>query len=333
MTTCIGDYRNHAGKDFCPYCRKALFEGKNVSTFLSFDPPKDFQHEAFFQNIQRTSLSGVQTKYSLKLEKNELILTENQGECLLKPIPNGLFLNLEATPENEHLTMQIARQVFKINTAANTLIYFKDGSKGYLTKRFDRQADGKKSRQEDFAQIRQMSRDTHGENYKYEGSYEEVATDIKRYVSAYQPVTEDFFRLIIFNYLFSNGDAHLKNFSLLETSYGDFALSPAYDLLCTGLHTPNEYAMSLDLFRDDYFTESYNILGYYSQQDFIEFGERIGIQANRVQRIVDFFCSQTDRVEKMIEQSFLSSDLKGIYLAKYRDRVKGLGYQLKVDNF
>ena len=332
MTTCIGDYRNHTGKGFCPYCRKASFDGKNVSPFLTFDPPKDLQNEAFFQNIQRTSISGVQTKYSLKLEKNELILTENQGEYLLKPIPNGLFLNLEATPENEHLTMQIARQVFKINTATNTLIYFKDGSMGYLTKRFDRTAEGKKYRQEDFAQIRQTSRDTHGENYKYEGSYEEMATDIRRYVSAYQPVIEDFFKVIIFNYLFSNGDAHLKNFSLLETIYGDFALSPAYDLLCTGSHTPNEYAMALDLFADDYFTESYNILGFYSQQDFIEFGEKIGIHHTRVQRIINFFCSQSTKVEKMIESSFLSSELKAIYLAKYRDRSKGLTYRLKIGN-
>jgi serine/threonine-protein kinase HipA len=328
MTICIGDYRNYTGKDFCPYCRKVLFEGKKVSTFLSFDPPKDLQNEVFFQNIQRTSISGVQTKYSLKLEKNELVLTENHGEYLLKPIPNGLFLNLEATPENEHLTMQIAGQVFKINTAANTLIYFKDGSMGYLTKRFDRQTGGKKYRQEDFAQIRQKSRETHGENYKYEGSYEEMAMDIKSYVSAYQPVIEEFFRVIIFNYLFSNGDAHLKNFSLLETSYGDFALSPAYDLLCTGLHTPNEYAMALDLFRDDYFTETYNILGYYSQQDFIEFGKRIGIQYTRIQRFIEFFCSQTAKVEKMIENSFLSLKLKGVYLAKYRDRVRGLGYRM-----
>lgn len=330
MTKCIGDYRNHAGKDFCPYCRKTLFEGKNVSTILSFDPPKNFQNEAFFQNIQRTSISGVQTKYSLKLEKNELILTENQGEYLLKPIPNGLFLNLEATPENEHLTMQIARQIFKLNTAANTLIYFKDGSMGYLTKRFDRPAEGKKYRQEDFAQIRQMSRETHGENYKYEGSYEEMAMDIKRYVSAYQPVIEDFFRIIIFNYLFSNGDAHLKNFSLLETIYGDFALSPAYDLFCTSIHTPNEHAMALDLLADDYFTESYNILGYYSHADFVEFGERIGIQTTRIQRIISFFCSQTPMVEKMIENSFLSSELKGLYLEKYLDRVSGLGYRLKI---
>jgi serine/threonine-protein kinase HipA len=328
MTTCIGDYRHHSGKGFCLSCRKELFGGQNVSPYLSFDAPKNIQDEVFFQHIQRTSISGVQIKYSLKLEKNELILTENQGEYILKPIPNGLFLNLEATPENEHLTMQIARQVFKINTAANTLIYFKDGSMGYLTKRFDRQAEGKKYRQEDFAQIRKMSRETHGENYKYEGSYEEMAMNIQRYVSAYQPVIEEFFKLIIFNYLFSNGDAHLKNFSLLETFYGDFSLSPVYDLLCTGLHTPNENAMALDLLIDDYFTETYDILGYYSYQDFVEFGQRIGIQPTRVHRIIEFFGSQSTKVEKMIEQSFLSSNLKILYLTKYQDRLKGLIYRM-----
>jgi HipA-like C-terminal domain len=38
-------------------------------------------------------------------------------------------------------------------------------------------------------------------------------------------------KLLLFNYLFANGDAHIKNFSLLETPLGDYRLSPAYDLL------------------------------------------------------------------------------------------------------
>lgn len=43
-------------------------------------------------------------------------------------------------------------------------------------------------------------------------------------------------KLLIFNYLFSNGDTHFKNYSLIETSMGDFKLSPAYDLLNRSIH-------------------------------------------------------------------------------------------------
>ena len=41
---------------------------------------------------------------------------------------------------------------------------------------------------------------------------------------------------VVFNFLFSNGDAHLKNFSIIETPLGDFKLSPAYDLLNSRIH-------------------------------------------------------------------------------------------------
>lgn len=41
---------------------------------------------------------------------------------------------------------------------------------------------------------------------------------------------------VVFNYLFGNGDAHLKNFSLQATSGGDYVLTPAYDLLHTSIH-------------------------------------------------------------------------------------------------
>lgn len=36
--------------------------------------------------------------------------------------------------------------------------------------------------------------------------------------------------MIVFNYLFSNGDAHLKNFSLIENSFLDNAAKRAYYL-------------------------------------------------------------------------------------------------------
>ena len=48
----------------------------------------------------------------------------------------------------------------------------------------------------------------------------------------------------MFNYLIGNGDAHLKNFALIESDHGDYILAPAYDLMCTALHV-NDSSLAL----------------------------------------------------------------------------------------
>lgn len=47
-------------------------------------------------------------------------------------------------PANEHLTMQIARQVYGLETAENALIFLRDGKPAYLTKRLGVREDGSK---------------------------------------------------------------------------------------------------------------------------------------------------------------------------------------------
>jgi hypothetical protein len=130
--------------------------------------------------------------------------------------------------------MQLARQLFKITVPPNAIIHFTDNSPAYLVKRFDVKSDGSKYAQEDFAQIAQVIEETHGKNYKYDLSYEEIGLLIKRHIPTYAIEFERFFRLVLFNYIFSNGDAHVKNFSAMLTDEGDHVLTPAYDLLCTG---------------------------------------------------------------------------------------------------
>ena len=46
---------------------------------------------------------------------------------------------------------------------------------------------------------------------------------------------ERFFEIVVFNYIFANGDDHLKNFSLILQGQ-DYRLAPAYDLMNTSLH-------------------------------------------------------------------------------------------------
>jgi serine/threonine-protein kinase HipA len=49
-------------------------------------------------------------------------------------------------PANEHLTMQIAGQLFGIAVPPNACVELSDGEPAYLVKRFDRRADGTKNR-------------------------------------------------------------------------------------------------------------------------------------------------------------------------------------------
>ena len=83
-------------------------------------------------------------------------MTESGCEYILKPIPHGEFQRLEAVPVNEHLTMQIARQVFRIGVAENALVAFDGGELAYLVRRFDVQLNGVRLLQED---LRKLPRD------------------------------------------------------------------------------------------------------------------------------------------------------------------------------
>lgn len=322
---CPGCYKPKY-ESYCPSCCKQLFNGRKVKHILPFDAIKDVNLPIFQEKTKRLSISGVQLKYSLRLEGSELVLTENGGEYLLKPIPPAAhIMDAGQAPENEHLTMQIASQVFGINTAANALIYFKDGTPAYLTRRFDVKEDGTRYLQEDMTQLSGRSRQTDGENFKYNGTYEEVGGLIRQYVAAYHPAIERFFELVVFNYLFSNGDAHLKNFSLIQTPMRDYTLSKAYDLMSTVLRTPNESDTALDLYENDTDNEFYSVFGCYGQENFRILADKIGINAKRTERILTRLLSSNDHVLAMIGSSLLDERVKKKYQDAYLERIRRMG--------
>jgi serine/threonine-protein kinase HipA len=256
----------------------------------------------------------------MRLEDNKLLLSDTGGQYILKPIPTGQFKNLDQAPANEHLTMQLAKQFFKIAVPPNAIIYFSDESPAYLVKRFDVKQDGTKLQQEDFAQIAQITEEAQGKNYKYDLSYEEIGSLIKRHISMYPVELEKFFRLVLFNYIFSNGDAHVKNFSAIQTEAGDYILTPAYDLLCTRIHSPGEADMALMLLKDR-FTEAYDAQGFYTHYDFEEFGKVLGIKESRITKIIDEFKTKEASIDSLINKSFLNDAIKTDYKNYYKDKI------------
>jgi serine/threonine-protein kinase HipA len=309
---------------YSPTCLRNMFNNKKVSHILKYDAPQanEVDAEKFMENRKRISISGVQEKMSLLLSKNILRLTENgeQGTYILKPIPRDLK-KVDQVPANEHLTMQIASKVFGINTAQNAMIFFKNGSPAYITKRFDVKQDGSKWGKEDFATLAGRTKDNAGADFKYTYSYEAAAAIIRQYVPAWRVEIEKFFIIVVFNYLFLNGDAHLKNFSLLESETGDYLLSPAYDLINTRLHVDDtDFALDKGLFEDNYQSETFKKTFHRGKQDFEEFAKRIGVSENRIEKLLEPFLMKQKTVETLVNSSFLNTPNKRGYLMDYSSR-------------
>jgi serine/threonine-protein kinase HipA len=158
-----------SSKTYCSKCLKELFNGRKV-TALAFDKQEFYQKRKEYAN--RISISGVQDKISLKFdESNHLMTTDKEGHYILKPIPNAEQIEkAHDICANEHLSMQLSKQVFNIPTAQAALIPFNNGELAYITKRFDYAKDGMKLDQEDFASVLEHTSDKQGRNYKYDSS-------------------------------------------------------------------------------------------------------------------------------------------------------------------
>ena len=310
---------------YSPKALRYLFNGARVGHILPFESPgKEGASQAkFFENRSRISISGVQVKFSLKLVKNRLELTEKGGEYILKPIPDNL-MNVSQVPANEHLTMQIADQVYGIKTAKSALIFFEDATPAYLTKRFDVKPDRTRCLKEDFASLAQLTEENAGSNYKYNYSYLRMADLIDQFFQAAIPAKEQFLRLVVFNYLFSNGDAHLKNFARLDCDGSGFGmLAPAYDLINTRLHIDDgDFALADHLYDKDYEHPSFNKLGYHAFDDFFTFGEKMNLIPNRIKKMLLAFLDKTEQVETLVNNSFLNENMKAAYLHGYNDKLR-----------
>lgn len=286
--TCCPSTLQKGFSTYSPVALKELFNSQKVNHILPYNgmDNNETEQKEFQDNNKHMSISGAQ----------------------------------QISPANEHLTMQIASQVYNIPTAANGLCFFQNDEPAYITRRFDIAPNGRKFRKEDFASLAGISKGNKGPNYKYDVlSYEEMADIIKQYVSASSVEVLKFFRLVIFNFLFSNGDAHAKNFSLLETPSGDFILAPAYDLLNTRLHIFDDHVFALQrgLFKEN--TLNGND-GAVTGKEFIEFGIRIGIPPKRVHKELISFCQKAEQVQDLVEKSFLPNQLKKQYLLHYQMR-------------
>jgi len=303
---------------------KSLFNGVKVSPYLDFTM-EDSDVEEYSSGVGVLSISGAQEKYSALIEDGIIRLTREgeRGTYILKPAPLVKITDRREIPANEHLTMQIASQVYKINTARCGLCFDKNKRPVYITKRYDINPDGTKLNQEDFATLQNKSREQGGIDFKYNGSYFDIACEIKKSVTAWPVALEQFFKAVVFNYIFANGDAHLKNYSVVWNK-GEILLSPSYDLINTAMHIGgddiglhNGFAPSFD--KSDVYAQT----GHPCKIDFATFATNIGISPVRSVKLIEQFQTLPPSVTELIGRSYLSTEKhKRNYLRIVEERIK-----------
>ena len=304
-------------KSFSPHAKKYFLGGKTVSHILPYESLSS--GEGLVENKGHLSLSGAQEKYSAVIDDGVFRLTEKdeRGTYILKPKLTG-FENREFSPANENLTMQIAAQVYGIPTAENAVCFTENGEPVYVTKRYDVNDDGSRLQQEDFASLAGITKDTHGDSFKYNAlDYAGLAEIIRKYIPAWRIELVRYFDLILFNFVFANGDAHIKNFSVLQTSRGDYRLAPAYDLINTLLHIPDGHIFALEKGLYPGWNRELGVSG----SDFQMFGEIIGLEKTIVKCEIDRFCADYSETERLIDNSFLSDKLKEDYRKIFHTRI------------
>jgi serine/threonine-protein kinase HipA len=301
MNRCLYCYKElkEGQTDYHPACAHKLF-GTKVIPQLPYVRAqiKDLASEVV---RSQTTLTGVQAKLSLDINKegrNEperFTIVGLWGRFILKPQTD----TYRALPELEDLTMHLA-EAAKIQVVPHSLIRFKDGELCYITRRIDRTKDGKKIPMEDMCQLSERLTE-----YKYKGSYEQVAKMIKKYSTTPKLDLVNYWEVVVFSWIIGNSDMHLKNFSLYDIAQDEHTLTPAYDLLSTLLVMPEdteEMALTLN-------GKKRKI----SKNDFIKSITASGIEGKVIDNIAKKFSHAVTKWFELIDHSFLPVDMQKQY--------------------
>jgi len=207
-------------------------------------------HNSTAEKVWRFSLAGVVLKFSM-LNVGERFTSpavgEKGGDWIVK-LPSQRYENV---PLNEFSIMKLAGLV-GIDVPDVRLVHrdllsdIPDNlwpaseENAYAIRRFDRSPARDLIHMEDLAQVRGFYPEK-----KYKGTFETIAALVYR--SGDIESLREFSRRLTFNYLIGNGDAHLKNWSLLYKNPRKPTLSPAYDLVATTIYTPIQENLDLGL--------------------------------------------------------------------------------------
>lgn len=208
------------------------------------------------QQSSRFSLAGVQMKFSsIRQEGRFNISAHIGGDSWIIKTPSTIHPNV---PENEFTAMTLAKSIGVDIPAIKLIpldridnlpdIVLPNEMYAYAIRRFDRQEKTEKNHNirihtEDFAQIFEFY-----PHKKYNhANYEQIGRVVYQFTQNGLEDLQQMTRRLLANILLANGDAHLKNWSLIYPEKIQPTLSPAYDIVTTLPYIQGETGVALNM--------------------------------------------------------------------------------------
>jgi serine/threonine-protein kinase HipA len=233
------------------------------------------------EDALRFSLAGAQLKFSVLYRsgtKGPTVPVGGRGGNWIAKLPADTYANV---PENEYEMVSWAGRagitvpevdLVTVAEVEGLPVQLDPERRVFLSRRFDRPEPGVRIHQEDFAQVA---------NVRVAARYGTLSyTSIAKIVRAVagEDDFDEVIRRIAFHILIGNGDAHLKNWSLVYPDGIHARLSPAYDLVATVTYIPAD-KLGLKLSRENRFDR----IGV---QQFERLADHVGVPRDRVIDVV-----------------------------------------------
>ena len=196
------------------------------------------------------SLAGVQMKFSMKAKDGRYNLSKDGalGDWIIKT-PSTQHKDV---PQNEFTAMTLASlagvdvpemKLVELDKLDNLpSIKLPDETYAFAIKRFDREGEAR-IHMEDFAQVLVK----HPYQKYGAANYENIAQVLYQYSGDRLADVQQLARRLLVNILLANGDAHLKNWSLVYPDTRTPRLSPVYDIVTTSVYIDGEKEFALNL--------------------------------------------------------------------------------------
>lgn len=241
----------HLGQDLPGALVATPLEPEAIPDYVLDDEIKASASRSTVQDKKkRFSLAGVQMKFSMREQDGRYQIAESGalGDWIIKT-PSTTYKHV---PLNEYTAMRLAElagvevpdmRLVELNKLENLPeINLPDEQYAFAIRRFDRN-DGARIHMEDFAQILVK----YPQDKYRSANYQQIGRVLYEYSEDGLGDAQQFARRLLVNILLANGDAHLKNWSVLYPDEVTPILSPAYDIVTTRVYMGDERQFALNL--------------------------------------------------------------------------------------
>ncbi|MCD6589372.1 MAG: HipA domain-containing protein [Candidatus Fermentibacteraceae bacterium] len=289
-----------------PTCLRKLFGVPEIPDISGIF--KNNVAELALESAGRLSISGAQPKLSVRVEGGSIVPAAKNGTHILKPpVPQWREM-----PQNENLIMSLAGAA-GIEIPPHGLLTNGRGDTFYIVKRFDRAGSAHRVHVEDFCQAGGIPRDM-----KYRKSAEFCGKLIKTVTTFPKIEEQKFFKLVVFNFLAGNGDAHLKNYSFLYRRQRT-VLAPAYDLVSSSLLIPGETQSAIPV---------NGKLTKLRLKDFKALGNNLKILPETVKKHISCLLKKLPEFKELIKAAEFSEEMKIALTQLIEERASTLGGEI-----